>query len=317
MRLVSLCLLVIVACAPEAPSSGQASAPLRAEPLSAATWLDLTPLVKVLPASKEEPGSGPTRVDVGADGRVVVTAPLDDALLVVAGPDKQVRRVAFQGAPRSVDARADGTLVVLDARTQSGVVIPPGDLPRQTLATPPERARWSALRYAPDGGLLIETIGARTRPYVDGGVASSPERGVPLALSGRQAFALRADDLTAEVRVAAWTHPTRDDGTPPEGEGVLTWRWRTTLHLGAVHVVGERRDGTLFVVTEELTSRQPLRVQRAAWTLSPDGDVERWVELPPPGDIPLAKEWALLPDGTLLLLRVDDAGARLLAWRKE
>jgi hypothetical protein len=57
-------------------------------------------------------------------------------------------------------------------------------------------------------------------------------------------------------------------------------------------------------------------VQRAAWTLTPDGDVERWAELPPPTDVPVGKEWALLPDGTLLLLRVDDSGARLLAWRK-
>jgi len=319
MRLVILTLLWAVACAPESPSTGQSSAALASRELSAAPWLDLAPLVKVLPAGKEEPGSGPTRVDVGADGRVIVAAPLDEALLVIDPADKSVRRQAFPGVPRSVDARADGTIVVLDAHTRSGVLIPPpssGAGAPITLVTPADRGRWSALRFGPDGGVLVETIGARTQPYVEGGAASGPLRGLPLPARGRQAFAVRADDVTAEVRVSPWGLPLADDGALPEGEHVHTWRWRTTLHLGAVHVVGEQRDGSLVVVTEELTSRQPLRVQRAAWTLTPDGDVERWAELPPPTDVPVGKEWALLPDGTLLLLRVDDSGARLLAWRK-
>jgi hypothetical protein len=83
-----------------------------------------------------------------------------------------------------------------------------------------------------------------------------------------------------------------------------------------VHLVGEVTGGGLVAVTEELLSRQPLRVQRAAWFLSAEGDVERWAELPPPAEIAVAREWALLQDGTLLLLRVDESGARVLAWRR-
>lgn len=315
--LLILVAALAVACTSEAPAPGSSSAALA--PLSAAPWFDLSPLVKVSPTGKESMGSGPSRVDVGADGRVVVSAPLDEALLVIDPADKSVRRVAFPGTPRSVDARADGTLLVLDGQTQAGVLLPPADGARQTLATPPDRGRWSALRFAPDGSVVIETFGNRTRPYVAGGGPSSPERGMPLPLSARQVFAIRVDDLTAEVRAAPWESvvPADDRSDPSElGQGVTSWRWRTRLHLGAVHVVGEVRGGGLVAITEELISRQPLRVQRAAWRLSPDGEVLRWAELPPPSEIPLAREWALLPDGTLLLLRVDDAGARLLAWRQ-
>lgn len=319
MRSLLVVPLVVLAaaCTSEAPATGTTSAALA--PLSAATWLDLSPFVKVSPGSKESLGAGPSRVDVGADGRVVISAPLDEVLLVVDPATNALRRVPFKGAPRSVDARADGTLLVLDGSTQTGVLIPPSDGARATLATPPDRGRWSALRFAPDGSVVIEAFGNRTRPYVEGGGPSSPERGLPLPLSARQAFAIRVDDLTAEVRAAPWTTVVQaDDRTEPSelGQGVTTWKWRTRLHLGAVHVVGELRGGGLVVITEELISRQPLRVQRAAWRLSPDGEVVRWAELPPPSEIPLAREWALLPDGTLLLLRVDDAGARLLAWRQ-
>ncbi len=304
-------------CAPGADGPGTAKQALSG--LSGSPWFDLAARATVIPGTREQAGAGPSRVDVGADGRVVVSAPLDEALLVIDPADKSVRRVAFPGAPRSVDARADGALLVLDGSTQSGVLLPPDDRARVVLATPADRGRWTALRFAPDGAVVVETFGNRTRPYVEGGGASGPERGLPLVLSNRQAFAVRVDDLTAEVRAAPWS-PALAGGERSEpaelAAGVTVWRWRTRVHLGAVHVVGEERGGALVAITEELTSRQPLRVQRTAWRLLPGGHVERWADLPPPSPVPPAREWALLQDGTLLLLRVDDAGARLLAWSR-
>lgn len=309
--------LLALGCAPGADGPGSVKQALSGN--SGALWFDLAARATVVPGTREQAGAGPTRVDVGADGRVVVSAPLDEALLVIDPADKSVRRVGFPGTPRSVDARADGALLVLDGSTQSGVLLPPGDGSRKILATPADRGRWTALRFAPDGAVVVETFGNRTRPYVEGGRASGPERGLPLALSNRQAFAVRVDDLTAEVRAAPWSPVLaageRSDPAEPAA-GVTTWRWRTRVHLGAVHVVGEERGGALVAITEELTSRQPLRVQRTAWRLLPDESVERLADLPPPSPVPPAREWALLPDGTLLLLRVDDAGARLLAWSR-
>ena len=296
---------------------------------SPVVWADLSAELRVRPGGPELLPAGPSRIDVGADGRAVVSAPLDHCLLLLSGAEAPtLRRVPYAGTPVSVDARRDGTLLVLDGRRLGADLIRLSkDLKRpvsiEAVDLPRDAGRLTGLRFDPAGDLLAVTFGNLSRRLADLGVEpASIDRGLPLALSERQAFLQKTGPRAAELRVASWSARGAWDGAGERRalatgapEGFERWALETEASLGAVHLVGEAADGSLWVVAEELTETRPLRVRRSAWRLVAGEAAERRIELPPPGSVPVAREWALLPDGTFLLLQVELDAVRVLAWR--
>jgi hypothetical protein len=280
-------------------------------------WADLYGRLTLAPAGEERPAQGPTLLAAGADGRALLAAPLDRAVLVLS-EGRVERQLPLAGTPLSLDARADGSLLALDALTLRGWAAAPGAERFSPLPLPAAAGhlRPFALRFDPDGEPQAQVLGNRSLGLTPRCTGPEPERGLPLPWSSRQAVALRLDAHAAEVRATPWHvtggAPGRD---PALGHAPERWRLASEHWLGAAHLVGEDREGRLYVVVEELPSRAPVHVRRVLHVLGRGGVVLERVELPDPSPIRVSGEWAVLPDGTFLLLRVEDRGASILAWR--
>lgn len=267
----------------------------------------------VLPGAEDDPPVGPWRINTGADGRVYVSAPLDHRILVYGKDGTVLESIRFEGVPLSVDARADGTVLVLEERTASGFLIAPQSEGRRItpMLLPRHGPRTSALRFGPDDEPWAVRSGNKASSLAPGSGSKAAERGIPLTCSRRQCVTEVTGRHLGRVLCLPWTASLSASHEAGPGE---KWVIRTTVELGALHLVGEDASGNAFVVVEELVSRAPIKVRRTVHVLRSGMPSDAWLVLPPPSPVPVAGEWAVTGDGRFLLLRVEEGGARILSW---
>jgi len=261
------------------------------------------------PEAEDELQLGPHGIAVATDGSVAVIDRVNDRALVLTAQGELQREIVLPGMPGAAALLSDGRLAVADElRKQLVRVLGPGG---GQFLTPDWTLPANRLVAVADthGGEKVEGINGFQLRLPLGSQALEPqelERGVPspdgasAVVASRRDSALVVEFDERDVVLGADVWPAA------EGDG---------FGPGMVTVLAT--DGTTAVLALESVSSGdgPIEVRRAVLRVAADGKHGALLHLPPAGPVTIPADLTALADGTVLLLRSDVDGCRVLRGR--
>jgi len=269
-------------------------------------WGDGPGQAGLTPEAEDELQLGPHGIAVSLSSELAIVDRVNRRALVFDARGEPLREIVLPGMPGAAALLSDGRLAVADElRKRTVRVLGPGggQLLSPTWTLPPNRLVTLADTH---GGEKVEGLnGFGLRLPLDRRALQPQEleRGVPSPDGASAVVAFRREgDLVVEF----------DERVVVLGDDVWPTGAEDGFGPGAVTVLAT--DGTTAVIALESVSsgEGPIEVRRAVLRVAVDGARGTLLHLPPPGPVAIPADLAAAADGSVLLLRSEADGCRVL-----